>query len=319
MAGANVLEINDGNFESEVLGSARALPPRLQRGLVRPLQGARAHRREARGRVKGKVKVGKLDIDDSPGVATKFGIRGVPTVARLQGRQGVGAARGRDEQGNAASSCSASERSAAEATGARAARERCASIADAMPRLTRACSLCATRCRVRCCRGRGGARFHLRERIGEGGQGWVFTAAWDEPEGYLVIVKVLRPDAATPESLDALRARGAGAAHAGAGGAAQPAHRAFLRPRDGRASVARGRRRRWSCTSPRSSTCAGRRSSTCSSQTRGVGPRARANAAHRRARWRSRWRTCTPTRSSTATSSRPTSSSPARRAARSPR
>jgi serine/threonine-protein kinase len=46
-----------------------------------------------------------------------------------------------------------------------------------------------------------GARFHLRERIGEGGQGWVFTAAWDEPEGYLVVVKVLRPDALTPESL----------------------------------------------------------------------------------------------------------------------
>jgi eukaryotic-like serine/threonine-protein kinase len=49
--------------------------------------------------------------------------------------------------------------------------------------------------------GTGGGRFHLRERIGEGGQGWVFTAAWDKPEGYLVIVKVLRPDAVTPESL----------------------------------------------------------------------------------------------------------------------
>jgi eukaryotic-like serine/threonine-protein kinase len=49
--------------------------------------------------------------------------------------------------------------------------------------------------------GTGGRRFHLRERIGQGGQGWVFTAAWDKPEGYLVIVKVLRPDAVTPESL----------------------------------------------------------------------------------------------------------------------
>jgi thioredoxin 1 len=29
---------------------------------------------------RGKVRVGKLDIDDSPGVASKFGIRGVPTV-----------------------------------------------------------------------------------------------------------------------------------------------------------------------------------------------------------------------------------------------
>jgi serine/threonine-protein kinase len=49
--------------------------------------------------------------------------------------------------------------------------------------------------------GTGGVRFHLRERIGEGGQGWVFTAGWDEPGGYLVIVKVLRPDSVTPESL----------------------------------------------------------------------------------------------------------------------
>jgi serine/threonine-protein kinase len=46
-----------------------------------------------------------------------------------------------------------------------------------------------------------GVRYHLRERIGEGGQGWVFTAGWDEPAGYLVIVKVLRPDSVTPESL----------------------------------------------------------------------------------------------------------------------
>ncbi len=46
-----------------------------------------------------------------------------------------------------------------------------------------------------------GARYHVRERIGEGGQGWVYTAAWDEPGGFLVIVKLLRPDAVTPESL----------------------------------------------------------------------------------------------------------------------
>ena len=46
-----------------------------------------------------------------------------------------------------------------------------------------------------------GARYHLRERIGEGGQGWVFKASWDEPGGYLVIVKVLRPDSVNAESL----------------------------------------------------------------------------------------------------------------------
>jgi serine/threonine-protein kinase len=46
-----------------------------------------------------------------------------------------------------------------------------------------------------------GTRYYLRERIGEGGQGWVFAASWNEPDGYRVIVKVLRPDAVTPESL----------------------------------------------------------------------------------------------------------------------
>ena len=50
-------------------------------------------------------------------------------------------------------------------------------------------------------RGTGGVTYHLRERIGEGGQGWVFRANWDEPDGLMVIVKVLRPDAVTPETL----------------------------------------------------------------------------------------------------------------------
>ena len=43
-------------------------------------------------------------------------------------------------------------------------------------------------------RGSGRVQYYLRERIGEGGQGWVFTANWDEPGGCVVIAKVLRPD-----------------------------------------------------------------------------------------------------------------------------
>ncbi len=50
-------------------------------------------------------------------------------------------------------------------------------------------------------RGSAGVSYYLRERIGEGGQGWVFKANWDEPSGLVVIVKVLRPDAVHNESL----------------------------------------------------------------------------------------------------------------------
>jgi serine/threonine-protein kinase len=50
-------------------------------------------------------------------------------------------------------------------------------------------------------RGTQGARYFVRELIGEGGQGWVFSASWNEPDGYRVVVKVLRPDVASAETM----------------------------------------------------------------------------------------------------------------------
>ena len=50
-------------------------------------------------------------------------------------------------------------------------------------------------------RGSGDVTYHLRECIGEGGQGWVFRANWDDPSGHVVIVKVLRPDIVATEAL----------------------------------------------------------------------------------------------------------------------
>ena len=49
--------------------------------------------------------------------------------------------------------------------------------------------------------GTGGVRYHLRGLIGEGGQGWVYKANYDLPEGDLVVVKVLRPECVHSESL----------------------------------------------------------------------------------------------------------------------
>jgi thioredoxin 1 len=80
MAGVNVLEINDLNFESEVVKSP--LPFLLDFSAVwcGPCKVLTPIVERLADEYKGKVRVGKLDIDDSPGVATKFGIRGVPTV-----------------------------------------------------------------------------------------------------------------------------------------------------------------------------------------------------------------------------------------------
>lgn len=90
MAGNNVLEINDLNFEKEVLQSDVPFlldfsavwcgPCKMLSPIVEKIATENA----------GKVKVGKLDIDDSPAVAAKFGIRGVPTVLAFRGGKEVG-------------------------------------------------------------------------------------------------------------------------------------------------------------------------------------------------------------------------------------
>lgn len=84
-------EINDLNFDTEVLGSE--LPYLLDFSAVwcapckamQPLIESVAHEYE------GKLRVGKIDIDDSPEIATRFGVRGAPTVILF--RNGKEAAR----------------------------------------------------------------------------------------------------------------------------------------------------------------------------------------------------------------------------------
>lgn len=49
--------------------------------------------------------------------------------------------------------------------------------------------------------GTSGVRYHLRELLGEGGQGWIYKANYKEPGGIPVVVKVLRPERAQDEAL----------------------------------------------------------------------------------------------------------------------
>jgi len=50
--------------------------------------------------------------------------------------------------------------------------------------------------------GEGRTKFHIKTLIGEGGQGWVFKANYDDPDGFAMVVKILRPEGITPETLD---------------------------------------------------------------------------------------------------------------------
>jgi thioredoxin 1 len=80
MGGANVLEINDLNFETEVLKSSVPFLLDFSATWCGPCKVLSPIVDKLADEFQGKVRVGKLDIDDSPGVTAKFGIRGVPTV-----------------------------------------------------------------------------------------------------------------------------------------------------------------------------------------------------------------------------------------------
>jgi thioredoxin 1 len=85
MAGKNVLEINDLNFETEVLQAKEPFLLDFSAVWCGPCKMLTPIVEKIADEGVGKVKVGKLDIDDSPGVAAKFGIRGVPTVVVFKG------------------------------------------------------------------------------------------------------------------------------------------------------------------------------------------------------------------------------------------
>jgi thioredoxin 1 len=85
MAGKNILEINDLNFETEVLKATEPFLLDFSAVWCGPCKMLSPIVEKIADENLGKIKVGKLDIDDSPGVAAKFGIRGVPTIVVFKG------------------------------------------------------------------------------------------------------------------------------------------------------------------------------------------------------------------------------------------
>jgi thioredoxin 1 len=90
MGGANVLEINDLNFETEVLKSSVPFLLDFSATWCGPCKVLSPIVDKLADEFQGKVRVGKVDIDDSPAVTAKFGIRGVPTVLVFKAGQESG-------------------------------------------------------------------------------------------------------------------------------------------------------------------------------------------------------------------------------------
>jgi thioredoxin 1 len=80
MASDKVLVFNDLNFEEEVLKSNVPVLVDFTATWCGPCKALAPIVDQVAEDLQGQVKVGKLDVDESPITAGKFGVRGVPTV-----------------------------------------------------------------------------------------------------------------------------------------------------------------------------------------------------------------------------------------------
>ena len=90
MASKNVQVFNETNFEAEVLKSSVPVLVDFTATWCGPCRALAPIVEKLADEFEGKIKVGKLDIDESPNVTSKYGIRSVPTVLVFQDGQKKG-------------------------------------------------------------------------------------------------------------------------------------------------------------------------------------------------------------------------------------
>lgn len=80
----NVLEITDNNFEEEVVRADMPVMLDLWAPWCGPCQMVAPIIEDLAEEYKGKVKIGKLNVDENPTTAAQFGISSIPTMMFFQ-------------------------------------------------------------------------------------------------------------------------------------------------------------------------------------------------------------------------------------------
>ena len=82
---ANVLEVSDGTFDSEVLGSDTPVLIDFWAPWCAPCRAIAPVVEELAGEYAGKLKVVKMNVDDNPQTPSRYGVRGIPNLILFKG------------------------------------------------------------------------------------------------------------------------------------------------------------------------------------------------------------------------------------------
>ena len=108
MAG-NVMEFNDANFQTEVLQNSEPVLVDFWAPWCGPCRQIAPMVEQLAEEYQGSVKIGKLNIDDSPESPSSYGVSGIPTLMVFKGRPGRGPLCGRATQEPAAQALDAAK------------------------------------------------------------------------------------------------------------------------------------------------------------------------------------------------------------------
>lgn len=75
-----LIHVNDENFEEEIIKSDKPALVDLWAPWCGPCNAIAPIVEELAEEYKDKIKVAKLNVDDSPGTATNYGVRSIPTL-----------------------------------------------------------------------------------------------------------------------------------------------------------------------------------------------------------------------------------------------